>query len=141
MKGYRKILIALDGTSREGVAKGLRLAKEERCWITVVKVVPPHEGDLDLVGVRNIDAVLDGGGVKALEEAQGIAHAEGALIKTRLEAGEAHKRIVEVAEEERCDLIIMGAQKMKRGLRRLFGGSIVEKVTSNAPCPVLVVGA
>ncbi|MBZ0155290.1 MAG: universal stress protein [Alphaproteobacteria bacterium] len=62
MKGYRKILIALDGTSREGVAKGLRLAKEERCWITVVKVVPPHEGDLDLVGVRNIDAVLDGGG-------------------------------------------------------------------------------
>ncbi len=63
------------------------------------------------------------------------------MIKTHLEAGEAHKRIVEVAEEERCDLIIMGAQKMKRGLRRLFGGSIVEKVTSNAPCPVLVVGA
>jgi len=61
------------------------------------------------------------------------------LIKTRLEEGEVDKKIVEVAEDERCDLIIMGAQK-RNWLRKFFGDNVVEKVINHAPCPVLVVG-
>ena len=140
MKGYRKVLIAVNG-SRDVLTEGLKLAQDEKCWVTVVKVVPPNEGDMNLVGIKNIDTVLDNGASNSLAEIKNTAKAEGALVKTRLEEGDVYTKIVEVAAEEHCDLIIMGAQKVKRGLKRLFGVNIVEKVIESAPCPVLVVGA
>jgi nucleotide-binding universal stress UspA family protein len=138
MKGYRKILIAVNG-SKNVLAEGLKLAGDEQCWVTVVKVIPPNEGDLNLTGIRNIGDVLDSGGERAISEFQNIAKAERMLIKTRLEEGKTHEKIIEVAEEERCDLIILGAQKKKNPLLKIFGGNTIEKVIHNAPCPVLVV--
>ncbi len=139
MKGYRKVLIAVNG-SREVLAQGLKLAGDERCWVTVVKVIPPFEGDLNLVGVKNIGDVFMSGGEKAIAEMKDTAHHEGALIKTRLEEGDVSRKIVEVAEEEQCDLIIMGTKK-RSWIRKLLGDNVVEKVIHTAPCPVLVVGA
>lgn len=139
MKGYRKILIAVK-SSTNVVRTGLKLADDERCWVTVVKVVPPADGDLDLTGIKNIEDVLGGDGIRTSNEIKEIAKTEGSLIKTRVEVGEAHKKIVEVAEEERCDLIIMGSRRQS-WLQRLLGGNVVEKVLSQAPCPVLVVGS
>jgi nucleotide-binding universal stress UspA family protein len=139
MKGYRKVLIAVNG-SKEVLTKGLDLASDEKCWVTVVKVVPSYEGDLDLVGIKNVGDVLKCNGSREVSEIKEIADARGALIKTRLEEGDVPKKIVEVAEEEQCDLIVMGARK-RRWLRKLFGDNVVEKVISQAPCPVLVVGA
>ncbi len=110
MKGYRKVLIALNG-SKEVLKQGIKLAQDEKTWITVVKVVPPYEGDLNLTGIKNLNDVLDDGGTKAVLEINKIAEAEGALVKTRLEAGDVPDRIVEVAQEEKCDLIIMGSKK------------------------------
>ncbi len=139
MKGYRKVLIAVNG-SREVLRQGLKLADDEKCWVTVVKVIPPYEGDLNLVGVKNIEDVLYSGADKAVSEIKETAAAERALIKTRLEEGDISGKIVEVAEEEQCDLIIMGAKK--RGwIRKIFGDNVVERVIHRAPCPVLVVGA
>ncbi len=139
MKGYRKVLIALNG-SKEVLQQGIKLAQDEKTWITVVKVVQPYEGDLNLTGIKNLHDVLDDGGSKALSDVSKLAEAEGALIKTRLERGDVPERIVEVAEEEKCDLIIMGSKKKKGILSRLFGDHIVEKVIDRAPCPVYVVG-
>ncbi len=139
MKGYRKVLIALNG-SREVLKQGIKLAQDEKTWITVVRVVQPYEGDLNLTGIKNLSDVLDDGGAKAIAEANKMAEAEGALIKTRLEAGAVPDRIVEVAQEEKCDLIIMGSKKKKGILSRLFGDHVVEKVIDRAPCPVFVVG-
>jgi nucleotide-binding universal stress UspA family protein len=139
MKGYRKVLIALNG-SKEVLKQGIKLAQDEKTWITVVKVVQPYEGDLNLTGIKNLHDVLDDGGAQALSDVSKLAEAEGALIKTRLEQGDVPDRIVEVAEEEKCDLIIMGSKKKKGILSRLFGDHIVEKVIDRAPCPVYVVG-
>ncbi len=139
MKGYRKVLIALNG-SKEVLKQGIKLARDEKTWITVVKVVQPYEGDLNLTGIKNLHDVLDDGGAQALSDVSKLAEAEGALIKTRLEQGDVPDRIVEVAEEEKCDLIIMGSKKKKGILSRLFGDHIVEKVIDRAPCPVYVVG-
>ena len=138
MKGYRKVLIAVDDP-KDVLSEGLKIARDEKCWVTVVKVVPSNEGDFNLVGIKNIDTVLDNGASKTLTEINNTVKAERALVKTRLEEGVVHTKIVEVAEEEHCDLIIMGAQKVKRGLKRFFSVNIVEKVIENAPCPVLVV--
>ena len=139
MKGYRKILVAVDG-SKDVLTQGLRLAQDEKCWVTVLKVVPANEGDLNLVGIRNIGDVLDNGARKDIAALGDIAKAEGALVKTRLEEGEVPEKIVEVAEDEKCDLIIMGTNKTN-WFKKLFGKNVVEKVINQAPCPVLVVGA
>lgn len=139
MKGYRKILIAMDG-SRDVLIQGLKLAQDENCWVTVVKVVPANEGDLNLVGIRNIGDVLDNGARKEIAAIGNIAKAEGALVKARIEEGEVPEKIVEVAEDEKCDLIIMGTNRTN-WFKRLFGKNVVEKVINRAPCPVLVVGA
>ncbi|MBI5409198.1 MAG: universal stress protein [Nitrospirae bacterium] len=140
MKGYRKILIAVNG-SKDVIKHGLKLACDEKCWVTVVKVLPPNEGDLNLVGVKNIEDVLSSSCNKEISEINSVSESEGALVKTRIEEGDIHKKIVEVAEEERCDVIIMGAQKGRNWLRKIFGDNVVEKVVNSAPCPVLVVAA
>jgi nucleotide-binding universal stress UspA family protein len=140
MRGFRKVLIALNG-SREVLRTGIQLARDERTWVTVVKVIQPFDGNLDLTGIKNLEDVLDDGGARALADVRELAAAEGALIKTRLEQGDVPRTIVEVAEEERCDLIIMGSKKKKGWFSRLFGDHVVEKVIRQAPCPVFVVGA
>jgi len=139
MRGFRKVLIALNG-SREVLQKGIQLAQDEKAWVTVVKVVQPFDGNIDLTGIKNLDDILDDGGTRALTDVREMAAAEGALIKTRLEEGDVPQRILEVAEEERCDLIIMGSRKRKGILSRLFGDHVVEKVIRQASCPVFVVG-
>lgn len=137
MKGCRKILIAVNG-SKDVLRKGIKLAEDERTWITVVKVIPENEGELNLTGVKNIGDVLDSYSAQERSEIESIAAKDRVLVKTRVEEGEPDKRIVEVAAEERCDVIIMGAKK-RTLMRRLFGDNTVEKVISQAPCPVLVV--
>ncbi len=138
MKGYRKVLIALNG-HKEVLTQGVKLAQDEKTWITVLKVVRPFDGDLNLTGIKNLDDVLDDGSSQAIAAVNRIAESEGALIKTRLEQGDVPQRIVEVAEEEQCDLIIMGSKKKKGFFSRLFGDHVVEKVIDRAPCPVFVV--
>lgn len=137
MKGYRKILIAVNG-STDTLLQGLKLARDEKCWVTVVKVIPPYDGDLNLVGIRNIKDVLNGGEEKAVSKIEDVAASERTMVKVRIEEGTIHKKITEVAEEERCDLIIMGVNK-QNGIKRLFDGNVARKVISYAPCPVLVV--
>ncbi len=139
MKGFRKVLIALNGHP-EVLTQGVKLAQDEKTWITVVKVVQPFDGELNLTGIKNLNDVLDDGSARAVSEINRVAEAEGALIKTRVEQGNVPQRIVEVAQEEKCDLIIMGSKKKKGILSRLFGDHVVEKVIDRAPCPVFVVG-
>jgi nucleotide-binding universal stress UspA family protein len=139
MKGSRKILVAVNW-SMDVLRQGIALSRDEKTWITVLKVIPPYEGDVDLTGIGNIGDVLDGGGRKVAAEIAGLAESERVLIKTRIEEGEIEEKIVEVAEEEQSDLIIMGPTR-KKGLRRFFGNNLARKVMNRAPCPVLIVGS
>lgn len=138
MKGYRKILIAVNG-SASIVKQGMKLAQDEKCWITVLKVIPPYEGDLNLTGIKNIEDVLGSGVEKISAEIKDMADSEKALIKLRVEEGAIDKKIIETAEEERCDLIIMSSHK-QNWFQRLLSGNVAENIINHAPCPVLVVG-
>ncbi len=140
MRGYRKVLVAVNG-SLDVLKKGIELAQDEKTWVTVLKVIPAYDGDLNLTGIKNIGDVLDSGARKALDGISAAAAAEGALIKTRLEEGDVPQTIVDVASEERCDLIILGAKQKKSWIDRLLGDHVVEKVIQRAPCPVFVVAA
>jgi nucleotide-binding universal stress UspA family protein len=64
--------------------------------------------------------------------------AEGIRIEPRFRHGRPHVEIVEYAEENRIDLIVMGTHG--RGLAaHLLMGSVAEKIVRKAPCPVLTV--
>ena len=56
-------------------------------------------------------------------------------VRPVVRLGKVVEEIIGAAKEEQCDLIVMTSRGSN--LRRLFGGSITERVVRNAPCPVL----
>lgn len=140
MRGCRKILIAVNG-SLEVLEKGFELADDEKCWLTVLKVIPKYEGELDLTGVKKIGDVFDSNAEQARSDIEDVARKAGELVKIRIEEGDISDTINRVASEERCDLVVLGKRKSKGFLGRLLGDGVVEKVSGSAPCPVLVVEA
>ena len=119
MRGFRRILVALDG-SKHVLQPGLQLAGDEGCWTTVLKVMPETEGDLELTGIKNIDSVLAGGEQQTRAEVRRTADEARVLVKARIEEGGIPERIVAVAAEERCDLIVIGRERLP-WYRRLLG--------------------
>ncbi|MEW6713610.1 MAG: universal stress protein [Nitrospirota bacterium] len=140
MGKYRKLLMAFDGseTSEHALRESFKLAVNEGSWITVVSVVPPYSGDLDMVAVGNVISAMRKPCEDALLKVKEIASAEKVLVKTVCEEGEPYERIVDLSDAENCDLIIMG----RRGLRRLaraLVGSVTARVIGYSRRDVLVV--
>jgi nucleotide-binding universal stress UspA family protein len=140
MGRYNKLIVAVDGSeaSKNALRQSFKLAFDEKKWITAVAIDPPYQGDLELVGVSNIKDMLKGKGRQILEEARKIAEDEKASIKTRLEEGEPFEKIVEIAEEENCELIVMGRRGLS-GLERTLMGSVTAKVIGHFKGRTLVV--
>lgn len=138
--GHNKILVAFDGSesSKNALKQAIALAKREQSWIKVLAVVPDYEGDLELVGVSNLKETLQGPTDKLVSEAHEIADALSAKILTDVQQGEAYERIVDVAEDENCDLIVMGRRGLRR-LERMLIGSVTARVISHSDRNVLVV--
>lgn len=59
-------------------------------------------------------------------------------VHQRMQAGDASRVILEIAKEDKCDLIVMGTHGRK-GFERLVMGSVAERVVRQADCPVLTV--
>lgn len=140
MGRYRKILAAIDGseTSLHALEESFKLARDEGSWITVVSVVPPYTGDLDLVAVGNIMASLRKPCDEAIKKAQELADKHRVMIKSVCEEGEPYERIIDLAQSENCELIVMG-RRGKRRLERVLIGSVTARVIGYSPIDVLVV--
>ncbi|MBU1405448.1 MAG: universal stress protein [Proteobacteria bacterium] len=139
MAKYRKILVAYDGSpsARNALSLASRLAGEDKSWIKMLAVVPPYQGDLELIGVSDIKEAITGPGQEMLAEARQLADREGVNILTNLEQGEPYEQIVHVAEEENCDLIIMG-RRGKGTVERALIGSVTARVIGHTNKDVLV---
>ncbi|MFQ5709641.1 MAG: universal stress protein [bacterium] len=59
-------------------------------------------------------------------------------IETDVRKGKAFVEIIRKAREDHVDLLVMGSHG-RSGLEHILTGSVAEKVTRKAPCPVLVV--
>ena len=73
-----------------------------------------------------------------LEKWASAARAEGMTVRTIVRTGSAHDEIVNLATDERAELIIMGTHG-RTGLDRLLLGSVADRVIRFSPCPVLTV--
>jgi nucleotide-binding universal stress UspA family protein len=140
MGRYQKILVAMDGSAsgENALRQALALACVEKCWVRVVTVVPPFEGELELTGVGDVHEAILRPGRAILARAEAIAGESGGLIKTSLEEGEASQRIAAIAAEERCGLVVMGRRGISR-LERMAIGSVTARVIGHSPVDVLVV--
>lgn len=109
---YKKLLVAMDTseTSLHAFKESLRISKED---ILVLAVAPPYSGDLRVMGASDITQLLREPCEVALNQAMAMAEDEGAEIRPVCVMGEAYETIVDVAEDEGRDLIVMGAKGAK----------------------------
>ncbi len=140
MSVYKKVLIAVDGsdTSMHVLREVIRFSRTENLDITVVSVIPPYEGDLAAMWTDNIKSSMKKQCDISLSEAMKIAREEGGKIEAVCEEGEIHERIVDIADTENHDLIVMGKKGMSL-VERAFVGSVTSRVIGYSRQDVLVI--
>jgi nucleotide-binding universal stress UspA family protein len=145
---YRNILVAIDGshTSELALAEAIRLAGERQGRLLIVHVEEAMvdynlEGDLiDTVAlqeaVRKADEALLARALAQAREA-GV-EAETRLLDNDAAGSRASEAIAAEADAWHADLIVVGSHG-RRGLSRLFLGSVAEGVARVADKPVLLI--
>jgi nucleotide-binding universal stress UspA family protein len=137
---YGRILIAVDGSepSLNALRQGCRLGRGERARLIAVTVAPSYEGDLSLVGVHNLDGIMNEPCATAFKATKVVAQEEGVVLEHISTSGEIAVRIAEVAYDQRADLIVLGYDR-RRILERLLLGSAIPAVIAAGSCDVLVI--
>ncbi len=140
------ILVGTDGSETAGVAvaRAIELARSLVARLQIVSAyepVPERRLRAERVPLHNEawtvhprEAVLE-----LLESAERHARAAGVQqIETFARVGDGADAILDVAEEQRSDLIVVGNKGMT-GATRFLLGSVPNKVSHHAPCSVLIV--
>lgn len=150
-----KVLITTDGSDAaiDGAHRALELL-QPGIEVTLAMVIPEREDPMMTASgfagplVTEEEATADfaesvEGGRAALQHTVDALNdselTEGDTLETRLipSGDDAAGAIVTEAERTGVDLIVIGSSG-KSAWRRLFGGSVSEKVAREAPCPVLI---
>ena len=137
MSKIRTILHPTDFSERSESAFHLAcsLARDHGAQLIVLHVIPPPVSHGEVVARQQPNGYREQM-CDWLHRLQ--APRSGVEIDHRLTDGEPHAEILRVAEDDRCDLIVMGTHG-RTGLPRLLMGSVAEQVVRRAPCPVLTV--
>ncbi|VWD14846.1 UspA domain-containing protein [Burkholderia lata] len=146
---YSNILVALDGsdTSSRALDAALTLASETGAKLTPVYVVDFLVPAYDMYGYDPsilVDAFREDG-LRVTEDAARRMKARDVAGTPQISnvepAGEdIPHRIVALADEIEADLIVMGTHG-RRGVQRLFLGSVAERMLRLATRPVLMIPA
>ncbi len=144
---FTSILVGTDGseTARTAVRRAIDLAASLGARLQIVSAYEPVS-DQRLRGEEvNVPADLQwminphDDVMALLQEAETEAREGGvATVETFARQGDAADAIVDVAEEQRSDLIVVGNKGMT-GAKRFLLGSVPNKVSHHAPCSVLIV--
>lgn len=143
---YRKILVPLDGSHKSELSLPVaqQLAEpmgSEVCLLVAVDLGKVLFVDRDSSLPKDFEKL----GQQQLKEAQKYLHelqermsSPELKVSTHVEQCDARDAIVNYANEEGVDLIVM-ASAGKSNWMRWISGSITDQVLRSAPCPVLVV--
>ena len=143
---YKSIVVGTDGsdTAGEAVRQAIELARALDAKLQIVSAYEPvsdtrlreeaQQAPPDLQWMVNpredVDATL-----KAAAEG---ATDRGLDVETFARQGDPADAILDVAEEQRADLIVVGNKGMT-GAKRFLLGSVPNKVSHHAPCSVLII--
>ncbi len=125
MRRHKNILVVLDGSEAGFLAlsESIRLAQWSRGRVAAMVVVPPYEGDLSLVGVKNVEGAIQGSCEEILRRAVELAESMEVRIRVACEEGEPHEKILEHAAAGSQDLIVLGAPLENAWLRLVLGST------------------
>jgi nucleotide-binding universal stress UspA family protein len=144
---FKTVLVGTDGsaTARTAVSDAVALASRLQSRLLIVSAYEPIS-DLSLreereplpddaqwtLGPReDVLALLDA--ARATAEREGVTE-----VETFARPGDPADAIIDIAEEQHCDLIIVGNKGMS-GAKRFLLGSVPNKISHHAPCSVLIV--
>jgi nucleotide-binding universal stress UspA family protein len=140
----KRILVATDGSdgANRALDEAAGLAKTNGAALILLTIggtatgaelrrLADSDGDLSKTLERRADRIL----AQAVRRARKLGIASPA---TRCEWGDPAEAILDVASREKVDAIVLG-RRGKGPLTRLLMGSVSQKVTSLAPCIVVVV--
>jgi nucleotide-binding universal stress UspA family protein len=143
---FRSIVVGTDGseTASRALAEALQLAAPLGATLDVVSAYEP-------VGKARLNAEAKEApeGFQwainphedvevTLRAAADAATAAGVEARTHARQGDPADAIIDVAEEQTADLIIVGNKGMT-GTKRFLLGSVPNKVSHHAPCSVLII--
>jgi len=130
-RNTRKLLLAVDGSIHANAAAEFvcQLPLPENCQINIISVLIPRNAQYHVV----LEEVLD----RTRDKLQKFSTNQ---IHTHLLTGYPAEQIVEFAEAQQPDLIVLGARGLRATLGILLGG-VAQQVAEYACCPVLVVRA
>lgn len=139
---YHDVLFPTDGS--EGASAALEHAIDHAltydATLHVLYVVEETYPALE-AGPADILDDLRAEGEAALENARERATEAGVeSVRGSVTGGSPYRNILQYAEEQGVDLIVMGTHG-RRGVDRYLLGSVTEKVVRTADCPVLTVRA
>jgi len=143
---FSRIVVGTDGsdTASEAVKQATELAKATGATLDIVSAYEPVPRDrlreessevpgdvAHSVGPReDVNQVLDGAAKHAREA--------GVEIQTHPREGEPADALLDVAEEVKADVIVVGNKGMT-GAKRFLLGSVPNKVSHHSPCGVWIV--
>jgi nucleotide-binding universal stress UspA family protein len=139
----KSILVGTDGSEGADIAvsRATELAALAGARLHVVSAyqpAPARVGGRDPVAEASEWSLGSDFKVEAvLDRAAASARAQGVDVEPHGRTGDPAGAIIEVAEQENVDLIVLGNKGMK-GARRVLG-SVPNKVSHQAPCDLLIV--
>jgi nucleotide-binding universal stress UspA family protein len=143
---FRHIVVGTDGsdTAAKAVGQAAELAASVGATLLIVSAFEPISGSRlreeaqqvpdDVRWMVNPREDVDA----TLQAAVELAADAGAESKTFARQGDPADAILDVAEEQGADLIVVGNKGMT-GAKRFLLGSVPNKVSHHAPCSVLIV--
>jgi nucleotide-binding universal stress UspA family protein len=140
---YESIVVGTDGSesATRAVAHATALAKALGAKIHVVSAFSPLRG-ARIVGAPEGAAQVwdikpDAAVQSVVEEAGAVARLSGVEVALHTVTGDPADALLEVAQQENADLIVVGSRGM-HGMTRVLG-SVPNKVSHRAGCSVLIV--
>jgi nucleotide-binding universal stress UspA family protein len=144
---FATILVGTDGsdTATTAVRYAIDLARELGARLQVVSAYEPVADEplrSDTIEVpEDVEWMINPREdvLELLEQARNEAQSVGIeKVETFARQGDAADAILDVAEEQRADLIVVGNRGMT-GAKRFLLGSVPNKISHHAPCSVLIV--
>jgi nucleotide-binding universal stress UspA family protein len=139
---YDRILVPTDGSSgvERAVAHAIDLAAAHDAEVHALYVVntASYSSMPMETSWEQVQEMLGEEGETALERVRELGDEAGVSVETVLADGSPSKEIVHHAENEDCDLIVMGTHG-RGGIDRLLLGSVAERVVRSSRVPVLTV--
>ncbi len=136
---YDEILFPTDGSDGADVAldHAIELAETHDAGIHVLFVVDTTYLGSGAAESTTVESLWDRGEDVVEETADRVAGRD-IEVTTEIRDGDPYNAIIDYADTERIDMIVMGTHG-RRGLDRYLLGSVAEKVVRTAEAPVLTV--